>query len=117
MQIFSDKLNFYFSNIWFLWAGCLILNIITFFLLYLKIHPGPQTLALKYNILVGVQWYGKGSNLYLIPGIGLVMTLVNFTLYRKLEKNKNFLPALAVFASYSIQIILLMAVVFLTKVN
>lgn len=117
MQFFSNKLKFYFSNIWFLWAGCLILNIITFFLLYLKIHPGPQTLALKYNILVGVQWYGKGINLYFIPGVGLIITWVNFMLYRRLEKNQNFLPALTIFASYSVQIILLMAVIFLTKVN
>ena len=114
---FSDKLKFFFSNIWFLWAACLILNIITFLILYFKIHAGNQTLALHYNVLVGVEWYGKGKNLYFIPAVGVAISAVNFTLFSRLKDSANFLSSLTVFASLCAQIILLAAVMFLIRVN
>lgn len=114
---FSNRLKIYFSNIWFLWASCLILNIITFLALYFKIHAGNQTIALHYNVLVGVEWYGKGKNLYFIPGVGLAIWAVNFMLYRTLKEGENFLPSLTVFTSLCSQIILLAAVLFLIRVN
>ena len=61
-----EKLKAYFSEIWFLWTLCLVLNIITFLFIFFKIHPGDKTLALHYNVLIGVQWYGKGKNLYFL---------------------------------------------------
>ena len=61
-------------------------NIFSFF----QNSPRTQNLALHYNVLVGVEWYGKGRNLYFIPGIGLAITAVNFTLYRALKDNRFF---------------------------
>lgn len=113
----TEKIKAWLLNIWFLWALCLIFNIITFLFIYFKIHPGNKTLALHYNVLVGVQWYGKGKNLYLIPGVGLVISAANFTLYRALRDNKNFLSALTVFVSLCAQVILLAVSLFLSKVN
>jgi hypothetical protein len=115
--LFKEKLKSYFSNIWFLWALCLILNIITFLVLYLKIHPGNKTLALHYNVLTGVEWYGKGANLYFIPGAGLAILAANFILYKATSDDQNFFSALAAFASLCAQLILLTAVLFLATVN
>ena len=114
---FFSKIGGYFRNIWFLWAICLVLNIITFLTLFFKIHPGSQTLALHYNVLAGVEWYGKGHNLYFIPAVGLVILAVNFFLYRKFADNKYFLSALTVFSSLCAQLILLLAVLMLIRVN
>lgn len=111
---FSKK---YFSSIWFLWGICLTINIITFFFIYFKIHPGKQNLALHYNVLVGVEWYGKGRNLYFIPGIGLAISAVNYILYRPLRDNRFFLSELTAYVSLFVQIILLIAAMFLAKVN
>lgn len=107
----------YFSNILFLWILCLSFNIITFFLIFFKISSGTQTLALHYNVLVGVEWYGKGLNLYFIPAIGLTISIVNYILYRSLKDNRYFFSQLTAYASLFVQIILLMAVIFLARVN
>ena len=113
----AEKIKFYFTNIWFLWAWCLILNIITFLILYFKIHPNNQTLALHYNVLAGVLWYGKGKNLYFIPAVGLAVSAVNLVLYQKLKDSQNFFPFLCVFASLCAQAVLLASALFLIKVN
>jgi len=113
----AEKIRTWLSNIWFLWTLCLIVNIITFLFIYFKIHPGNKTLALHYNVLVGVEWYGKGKNLYLIPGVGLVISAVNFTLYRALRDDTKFLSILTAFVSICAQVILLAAALFLSKVN
>lgn len=113
----AEKIKIWLSDIWFLWSLCLIFNIITFLFIYFKIHPGNKTLALHYNVLIGVQWYGKGKNLYFIPGVGLAISAVNFILYKALKNNKIFLSLLTVFVSLCAQVILLAAVLFLSKVN
>jgi hypothetical protein len=113
----AEKIRVWILNVWFLWALCLIFNIITFLFIYFKINPGSRTLALHYNVLVGVQWYGSGKNLYFIPVVGLAVSAVNFVLYRALKDNKNFLSILTVFISLCAQIILLAAALFLAKVN
>jgi hypothetical protein len=114
---FAEKIRIWLSNVWFLWALCLIFNIITFLFIFFKIHPGDKTLALHYNVLIGVQWYGKGKNLYFIPVAGLAISAVNFILYKTLRDNKIFLSQLTVFVSFCAQIILLAAALFLSKVN
>ena len=113
----AEKIRIWLSNVWFLWALCLIFNIITFLFIYFKIHPGNKTLALHYNVLVGVEWYGKGKNLYLIPGVGLAISAVNFLLYKTLKDDKFFLSQLTIFVSICAQIILLAAALFLSRVN
>ena len=89
MNYFGTIKN-YFRNVWFLWALCVALNIITFLFLYFKIHPGQKTLALHYNVLVGVDWYGSGKNLYFIPSVGLAILIVNFVLYRSIKNRQDF---------------------------
>lgn len=116
-RLWPEKVYKYLSDIWFLWGVCLTLNIITFLVLFFKIHPGSRTLALHYNVLVGVEWYGRGGDLYFIPGVGLAISAVNFSLYKALKDSKNFLSFLTVFTSLCAEIILLAAVLFLVKVN
>ena len=113
----AEKIKMYFTNVWFLWSVCILLNIITFLFLYFKIHPGNKTLALHYNVLVGVEWYGKGKNLYFIPGVGTAISAVNFTLYKALKNDEYFVSALTAFVSLCVQIVLLAAVLFLSQVN
>jgi hypothetical protein len=104
-------------NIWFLWAFCLLLNIITFFYIYFKISPGGKVLALHYNVLVGVVWYGKGVNLYFLPATGLAIALVNFWIFKALKNDKIFLSSLTAFTSACVQLILLVAVLFLARLS
>ncbi len=114
---FFKRLLAYFKEIWFLWLLCLSFNIITFLFIAIKIPPGNSTLALHYNILVGVEWYGNGKNLYFIPVIGLAIAAVNLFAYRTLRRDENFLSFLTAFVSLVVQIILLGSVMFLASVN
>lgn len=105
------------DNILFLFILAFVFNIITFFILYYKIHPGNGTLALRYNVLTGVDLYGRGTNLYLIPGVGFILFLLNLFLFSRIKNTKTFLSFLTAFTSITVEIILLFAVIFLTKVN
>src|SRR5437773_1632081 len=113
----AEKIKNFIYSIWFLWTIAVLLNIITFLFLFFKIHPGNKTLALHFNVLVGVQWYGKGKNLYTIPGVGLAITFVNFLLYRSSRYSEDYLPFLPAFVSICAQIILLTSALSLAKVN
>lgn len=106
-----------FRSVTALWRMCIIVNIITFLWIYIKIRPSNETLALHYNVLVGVELFGKGKNLYLIPGTAMIITAINYTLYRFIRPNKNFLPSLTVLASLAVQLILLLSAILLTQVN
>ncbi len=119
MQIagLRSKILSYLKNIWFLWALCLILNIITFLVIFFKIHSVSTTLALRYNVLAGVLWYGRGSNLYFIPAVGLAISAVNFAVYRAVRDRHELFSWLPVFASLFGQTILLAATLFLIKIN
>jgi len=111
------KYTGFFSKIWFLWGLCLLINIITFLLIFFKISPSGKTLALHYNVLVGVEWYGKGQNLYLIPLVGFLISAVNFILYRTLKDTGSLLSFLTGFISLCVQVILMIAVLFLSTIN
>lgn len=105
-------------KILFLCALAVIFNIITFFLVYFKVSSEKGEFALKYNIISGVEWYGKGYNLYFFPILGIIVTAMNFVLFKYLEKNKVvFLKELAIFATIVFQFILLLATFFLMKIN
>jgi len=116
-HLWPEKISLYLSKIWFLWIICLVLNSITFLFIHFKVRPSGRTVALHYNVLVGVQWYGPGANLYLIPAVGLAICIVNYTLYKALKSNDNFLSYLTVFISVCVQSILLLAVLFLARVD
>ena len=116
-HLWPEKISEYVAKIWFLWVVCFVVNIITFLFIHYKIAPGNRVLALHYNVLVGVEWYGSGRSLYLIPTVGLMLSLVNLALYRALKDNDNFLSYLTVFVSLCVQIILFLAIAFLARVD
>jgi hypothetical protein len=74
-------------------------------------------MALHFNVLTGVDWYGSGSSLYLIPFIGFAITIANFILFRALGSFPGFVRSLSAVTSFVVQIILLSATLFLMQVN
>jgi hypothetical protein len=104
-------------QIYFLWFICYCLNALTFLVLFYKIRPGNSIRALHYNVLVGVEWYGKGTNLYLIPIAAFLICSVNFILFKSLKKRPELLASLTVFISLCVQLIFLSSILFLASVN
>ena len=101
----------------FLWISNFALNIITFVIVFFKIPPTGKTAALKYNVLTGVEWYGKGMNALVIPIAGVIITAVNFYLFKKIQNGQYYYPALLIFFTTLISLTLMASVLFLTTVN
>lgn len=105
------------NTILFLWAGCIAINIIAFLFIYYKIAPSHKTLALHYNVMVGVDWHGSGNNLYNVPAVAFCITVINFVFFRALKNQKSFLSYISAASTLAIQLILLVALLFLAKIN
>jgi len=111
-------INFLKRNLFlFLWILAFCLNIITFLIVFYKINPFHRTIALKYNVLVGVEWYGKGKNLFLIPFAAFCISIVNIILYRVFKNDKHIFSFLIILITLLVQIIFLLSVLFLATIN
>ncbi len=110
MNITRDK-------ILFLWGLSIVLLIVTFAAVYYKIHSGPEQIALHYNVIVGVDLVASKSNLFKVPLTGLAIGLVNFFLPRLVKFESEFLSFLGGLVTVFIQLLLLIAVIFLFRVN
>lgn len=100
-----------------IWLFSFAINIIAFFWLFYKIHPTTKTLALHYNVIVGVDWYGNGLNLYFLPFSGLLINLINLFLFKKFKNSEFFYRHLFSFTALCSQGILLLAIILLSRVN
>ena len=116
-KTFLGRILAYFKEIWFLWLLAFTLDIITLLVIYFKIHPSSRTLALHYNVLIGVDWYDHGNNIYFLPMAGLIIIFANLFAGNLLRNRDDFFNFLAASASLAAQVILLSAVLFLTLVN
>jgi hypothetical protein len=101
----------------FLWALTIFTIIITFILAYFKARSGLSTVALHYNVIIGVDLLGSGRDLYLIPLAGSGITLLNYLIYRFAIPKGDFLGVLTALVSWVAALILSAALVFLFSVN
>ena len=101
----------------FLWILCIVFNIITFLFIYYKIHPTNKILALHYNVVTGVDWYGTGKNLYTFPAVSAGITIINYIIYRYARRTGDLMAPLSAFVSFLIQVLVLIAALFLLQVN
>lgn len=105
------------NSILFLNITSLLLIIVSFLLIQYKINPSSETMALHYNVLTGVDELGPGTHAYRIPGIALVLVGVNFLLGKTVRSPGNFLSLLFAITSFAVSAILVVAVLFILRVN
>lgn len=112
------KVNRFSDKFLFLWGAVFLVAIITLLLIHFKIKPhGNMPVALHYNVVIGVDSFGKGSTLYAIPGVTLIIAGFNYIVYQALGPEDKFLAWLAAGMSLAVAIVLCSAVLFLLKVN
>lgn len=107
-------------RVWFLWIVSAIFISISFLIIYFKIKPqvNPDVpVALHYNVIVGVDLYGRSRNLFLIPLTGLIIFIINAVLYKLLRHRQALLAEFASVATALVSVILCAAVLFLLNVN
>lgn len=99
------------------WIIAILLFIVTLVAVYFKMRGAPDTVALRYNVIVGVNEIGSKYELLKIPITGLVIGAVNFLLIRLQKFDRQFLPFLAALVTACVQLFLLIAVLFLFQVS
>lgn len=99
------------------WGIAIVLFIITLIAVYFKMRGAPDTVALRYNIIVGVNEIGSKYELFKIPLTGLVIGAVNFALIRLQKFDRTFLPFLAALVTAIVNLFLFIAVLFLFRVS
>lgn len=99
------------------WGIAIVLFIITLVAVYFKMRNAPDTVALRYNIIVGVNEIGNKYELLKIPATGLLIGIVNYALVRMQKFDRSFLPFLAALVTALVNAFLLIAVLFLFRVS
>lgn len=105
------------NKILFLWVTSIIVSIITLLLIYFKISPAQNNLALHYNVVFGVDTFGSYRELYKLPAISFFIIALNFGITRVLKIDRNFLSYMAAWISLIISVIIFLSVIFLFQVN
>ncbi len=101
----------------FLWLGTFALIIITFLLAFYKISSAPSSVALHYNVLVGVDLLGDKTRLYLVPTIAGIIAGINLLIALLLLRGNKFLRIVLAASSLLSAVVALWALLLLFKVN
>lgn len=101
----------------FLWILSLTLNIITLLILNFKPNFHGDNVGLKYNIIAGIIWYGSGKNLFSLPLAGIVLSVINFCLFIRINNSQKYLAWAITLSNLFIQIQILIAIIFLNFIN
>lgn len=107
----------YFNRIYILWGVALVFFIVTLVAVYFKINNAPETIALRYNVIVGVNEVGNRYELFKIPLTGLLIIIVNFVLGRVQKFDKSLLPFLASLVAITVNVLLFIAALSLFRVS
>jgi hypothetical protein len=100
-----------------MWGSAAVLFIVTLVAVFFKINNAPETIALHYNIIIGVNEVGNKYELLKIPLTGLLIGIINFVLARVQKFDKTFLPFLAGLVTVIANALLLIATLFLFSVS
>lgn len=117
MNSFGQTLKDPKKLILFLWQCSIVVCIITFFILYSKIHFANNIIVLHYNVIVGSDYIGKATQLYLIPVVGVFFIFINFALAKFIGTNNILISYLAPAVSLAVNFILFAASAFILLIN
>ncbi|MEZ4179922.1 MAG: hypothetical protein R3B41_00165 [Candidatus Doudnabacteria bacterium] len=101
----------------YLWMTAGLLFILSLVAVYFKISGSGEVVALRYNIIVGVSKVGDKSLLYRLPATSLMLSVVNFLLSRFNKTEQKILYLLSAMVTVAINLFMLLAIIFLFRVN
>lgn len=98
-------------------AASLGLNLVTWLLAWLAFPTDSQTAILHYSHGIGIDFIGAGSQVYVLPLIGLILLAANATL-AQLIRHSSFRAAWMLWGSLPIvEAVLLIALILLWRLN
>lgn len=95
----------------FLFFTALLFNIGLWILLYLNIKPSQYPIPLHFNIYFGIDAIDKWYYLFLIPGLGLFFSLINFFLGLVTFRQEKIIAYFLNSASLLLQILLILGAI------
>lgn len=113
---FRERVVMFSDNVIF-WSTILsfVLFIILTLLIVFKLKPGPEPMAVHYNVLIGVDLVKSGWFLYQLPLFGLVIFVYNLYLARKFFRFEPFAAHLLVISTGAVLLGLILSVVSLIQ--
>ena len=98
-------------------AAAILLNAITWLLVFVSFPDRSDAMVLHYNIYFGIDLVGPWQQLLMIPISGTASIVVNTGLVLLFSKKAGLLSSVLEFSAVLIQVILLTAVLLLIPVN
>lgn len=99
----------------------LILSLVLWFFsiiwLYFKIDPQVEPVALRYTIYFGIDLIGPWWYVYLVPLIGIIIFIINFTGAYLIYLNTKILAHLIILATAVIQVLLVIVSILIHLLN
>lgn len=95
----------------------LFLNLGMWFFLAFKAGSFSDIIYLHYNIYFGIDLIGKWHQVFFFPSLGIFFFIVNFLLGAVVFSQEKILSYFLAFSSSIIQLILILALIFLMVVN
>jgi hypothetical protein len=96
--------------------GCL-LNILMWIYLFMNHVSSAYPVILHYNLFFGVDEVGEYDKIFILPGIGLVLLLINTLLANFFYRIERIAAYLLTFNTFILQALLLLASYLVIKVN
>ncbi len=115
-MMFMNSLFSKVKNVLFQVALALLVNIITWLIIYTQIRPSSEVVPLHYGIFYGTDLIGKGYYIYLIPLAGLAILALNHYFYRKILVKEPLAAKSLIVIALVVQLLILLAVIFLKSI-
>jgi len=117
-DLIFDLLSFFYIKIYLIILT--LLNIAIWALsFFIDSRIEGQQIALHYNVDFGIDFYGDKNNIYIIPILGLLIIIINFSLIVSVSRSRDrrFISHVLMIASLISNIILLTAVISVYLIN
>lgn len=94
-----------------------VLNLVGWGIIYIKIKPSDIPFTLHYSVYQGIDLLGPWHKLYTLPGLGLIIGLVNISLSYLIYSEERTASYLLLAGAILFQTLILVGVVALILVN
>jgi len=95
----------------------LILNVGMWLVVWYFVKPQTEPYLLHYNIFLGIDLIGDWWKMFFLPGLGLVILLINFILSFFLLVKEKILTFYLTTVSSAAQVFLILALIFIILLN
>ncbi len=95
----------------------LLINLVSWSILYFKVKPGLSNILLHYNAIYGSDLIGPGVYAYAIPAGALIILIINLSIASSFYQKEKLSAYFLSYASVVVQLIFLAAAMVISFIN